>query len=45
MNWNDFTLDEHETVLTREELDEIFTRHDLATDSHELIIIDTSLCE
>lgn len=37
MNWNDFTLDEHETALTREELDEIFTRHDLDVDSYEFI--------
>lgn len=45
MNWNDFTLDEHETVLTREELDEIFTKHDLDADSLELIAVDTSLYE
>ena len=39
MNWNDFTLDEHKTNLTREELDEIFTRHDLDADSYEYLII------
>jgi hypothetical protein len=35
MNWNDFTLDEHATYLTREELDEIFARYDLDVDSYE----------
>ena len=45
MNWNDFTLDEHETALTREELDEIFTRYDLAIDSYEFIAVDTPFDE
>jgi alkylhydroperoxidase/carboxymuconolactone decarboxylase family protein YurZ len=33
--------EEHTIHLTREELDEIFTRHDLDADSYELIIIGT----
>lgn len=45
MNWNDFTLDEHETSLTREELDEIFEWHDLAVDSPMYIIVGTPLHE
>lgn len=45
MYYNDFTLEEHTTSLTREELDEIFERHDLAIDSYDLIIIGTPLSE
>jgi hypothetical protein len=43
MNWNDFTLDEHETTLTSEQLDEIFTGYDLDADSLDDINSDTPL--
>lgn len=46
MKPSDYYLEEYyETTLTREELDEIFERHDLATDPPLFVIIGTPLHE
>lgn len=36
MYYNDFTLEELSTTLTREEWDEVYNWNDLAIDTHEL---------